>query len=184
MHNNTHCLAKEQIQGADNFTDDEIWTLIDFDPSRAKPCLGELHLARVCSTRLRVAVACHETCPEHDPVVAAKMRTRDKARLLALVYAVAYSALRYTDAAAVYRPDLGGVLARREPLLSGHGQRQWLAWPLTVAGDDEDAQAMQAFVDECHLAIWRMPDVSNSSITALDKLVTGVLRPALDGGLL
>lgn len=74
MHNNTHCLAKEQIQGADNFTDDEIWTLIDFDPSRAKPCLGELHLARVCSTRLRVAVACHETCPEHDPVVAAKMR--------------------------------------------------------------------------------------------------------------
>lgn len=45
------------IPGTDDFTDDEIRTLIDFDPSKVETAPPEFHLARVHITRLRVSLA-------------------------------------------------------------------------------------------------------------------------------
>ncbi|KAJ4165774.1 hypothetical protein LMH87_007392 [Akanthomyces muscarius] len=47
MQINTTCPAGQQIKGSDDFTDEEIRTLIAFDPNKVEPCPVEFHLARL-----------------------------------------------------------------------------------------------------------------------------------------
>ncbi|TQV95489.1 DUF300 domain-containing protein [Cordyceps javanica] len=229
MQINTHCPADQQIKGTDDFTDEEIRTLIDFDPSKVEPCPVEFHLARVRITRLRVALAGPRSPPEHA-VVDAKVKAildmlwnadldgwvrdqygdksealQDKARSLAPIYAVAirlYGILTLPPSAVSAWAGSTAEARRRYPAVPGGGgggggvyeglrrghrdellqmlregwatitRKMWLAWPLTVVGVAvaDDHAANRVFVDRCLLAIWRMPDVSNSSITALEKL--------------
>lgn len=52
--------------------------------------------------------------------------------------------------------------------------KKWLAWPLTVVGVAvvDDTVENKVFVDQSLLAVWKIPDVPNSSITGLQKLRT------------
>lgn len=65
---NTVSPADQQVEGSDDFTDDEIKTLIAFDPSMVEPCPAAFHLARVHITRLRVAVA-HKTITDQSTLI-------------------------------------------------------------------------------------------------------------------
>ncbi|KAJ6784778.1 hypothetical protein PWT90_05738 [Aphanocladium album] len=57
MQVNTTCPARQLIEGSDDFTDEEIRALIDFDTAAFEPCPIEFHLARVRITRLRAYFA-------------------------------------------------------------------------------------------------------------------------------
>ncbi|KAJ6779757.1 hypothetical protein PWT90_06289 [Aphanocladium album] len=74
MQSNTTCPADMQIKGSDNFSDDEIRTLIAFDPALVEPCPVDFHLARVRITRLRVALAWDRKA---SAIASAVRRTRD-----------------------------------------------------------------------------------------------------------
>lgn len=227
MQINTTCPADQQIKGSDDFTDDEIKTLVDFDPSKVEPCPVEFHLTRVRITRLRVLLARGKAAPAHASV-AVKMQAifdtlllfdleawvadrfgdksdeaRQQARIMGPIYAVAIRlygilalpasavaawAMLPPQATSAYPAVVGcsthESLRRRHRdellrLLRGswaHVQlKMWLTWPLAVVGvavadGDDAAAANQDFVDASLLAIWRLPDVSSSSITALEKL--------------
>lgn len=224
MQINTTCPAGQQIKGSDDFTDEEIRTLIAFDPNKVEPCPVEFHLARVRITRLRVALSCTKLSPEHASVAAQVQETFDtlllfdmgewveerygdkgdevrrQARIMGRIYAVAirlYGILTLPPSATAawaasssliessypaspgcsvyenlrrqHRDELLGLLRK----WSGKGRlKVWLAWPLIVAGVAvaDDAVENQLYIDASLLAIWRVPDVSNSSITALEKL--------------
>lgn len=224
MQINTTCPAGQQIKGSDDFTDEEIRTLIAFDPNKVEPCPVEFHLARVRITRLRVALVCTKLSPEHASVAAQVQETFDtlflfdlgkwveqrygdkgdevrrQARIMGRIYAVAirlYGILTLPPSATAawaassspiessypaspgcsvyeslcrqHRDELLGLLRK----WSGKGRlKVWLAWPLIVAGVAvaDDAVENQLYIDASLLAIWRVPDVSNSSITALEKL--------------
>ncbi|KAJ3493885.1 hypothetical protein NLG97_g4444 [Lecanicillium saksenae] len=61
MQTNTTCPADMQVKGSDNFSDDDIRTLIAFDSAIVEPCPADFHLARVRITRLRVDLAWGKT---------------------------------------------------------------------------------------------------------------------------
>lgn len=226
MQINTTCPASQQIKGSDDFTDDEIRTLIAFDPSKVEPCPVEFHLARVRITRLRVALARSKLSPEHASVAAqvqeifdtlllfdsskwVKERSGDQsdeaqhqARIMAHIYAVAirlYGILTLPPSVTAVWAASSSRIESSYPAAPGCGRRPyeslrrrhrdelldllrawsgtgrlkvWLAWPLMVAGVAvaDDAVENQMYIDASLLAIWRVPDVSNSSITALEKL--------------
>ena len=223
MQINTTCPANKQVEGSDDFTDDEIRTLIDFDPFKVEPCPVEFHLAKVYITRLRVSLA-QRMPPDIDSVtfkvqqifnsiwnfdlrawIKEKFGDKDEqvqhqTRIIGLMYALAirlYGILTLPEPAiaawAVSSPkirkaypaipgcDPYETLRRRhregllEMLREQWDQvklKKWLAWPLTVVGVAvaDDTIENQTFVDESLLAVWKVPDVPNSSITGLEKL--------------
>ena len=225
MQINTTCPADKQIEGSDIFTDQEIRTLINFDPYKLEPCPIEFHLAKVHITRLRVSLAQGLPALNDVSVVASKVRQifdnlwsldlrywlKDKfgdkdeehqlqAHIIALIHAVAirlYGILTLPKPAVATwlksspqvrsaYPAIPGcspyeILRRRHreqllEMLRQHWdqvkQKKWLAWPLTVVGVAvvDDTIANKAFVDQSLLAVWKIPDVPNSSITGLEKL--------------
>lgn len=62
---NTTCLAYQQIQGADHFSDKNIEALIKFDTTQVEPCLVAFHLARVHIKRLPFTLEQHGESQKH-----------------------------------------------------------------------------------------------------------------------
>lgn len=220
---NTTCPADQQIEGSDDFTDEEIKTLIAFDPVVVEPCPVAFHLARVHITRLRVAVA-HNTITDPSTIILRVLDAfnsiwefdlerwieeefadkNDDAKhqvwILALIHGLAirlYGILtlpRWAVAAwGISSPKIKSAYPavpgcgtyeslrrrHRDALLkmlleqwSRVESRRRLAWPFAVVGvavANTDV-ATQRYVERCLFTIWKDPEVTTSSISALEKL--------------